>query len=140
MVLTSAQATANPASWIGLQVHNGSRFVNLSQNGRGSWYRNIRIRLLDSATGLPTHIVALSPDRNKKVRYDMRIASGALTGSMDLDHVVTVRDLQGKTLLHEYGDAGHGLRYELPAHSGVMLVQVQTSRGSQSFRVNGVGR
>ncbi len=139
IVLTAAQATANPASWIGFQVHNGSRFVNLNQNGRGTWYRNIRIRELDSL-GVPTHIVSISPQRSNKVRYDMRVASGALTGSMDLDHVVTVRDLQGRVLLREYGDAGRGLRYELPARSGVMLVQVQTSRGSQSFRVNGVNR
>ena len=35
---------------------------------------------------------------------------------------------------------GRNLRYELPAHSGAMLVQVQTSRGSQNFRVNGAVR
>jgi hypothetical protein len=139
IVLTAAEAVANPASWIGFQIHNGSRFVNLTQGGRGTWYRNIRIRELDSL-GSPTHIVSISPDRNKSVRYDMRVVSGMLAGSMELDHVVFIRDLQGR-LLHRFtGDAGRNLRYKLPDHNGVMLVQVMTSRGAQNFRVNRVSR
>src|SRR5690606_36266835 len=87
IVLTAAEANANPASWIGFQIHNGSRFVNLNQGGRGTWYRNIRIRELDSL-GVPTHVVSVKPENGKKTRYDMRISAGALTGSMELDHVV----------------------------------------------------
>jgi len=139
IVLTATEAAANPASWIGFQIHNGNRFVNLTQGGRGTWYRNIKIRLLDSL-GVPTHITSISPDRANKVRFDMNIVSGVLSGSMELDHVVFVRDVQGRVLQHHVGDAGRNLRYELPQHKGVMLVQVMTSRGSQTFRVNGLAR
>ena len=139
IVLTASEALANPASWIGIQIHNGNRFVNLNQGGRGTWYRNIKIRLLDSL-GMPTQITAISPDRNKPARYDMSVRSGILTGSMPLDHVITVRDLKGRVLHRQVGDAGSNLQYALPAYSGVMLVQIMTTRGTQTLRATGVAR
>ncbi len=138
LVLTANEAMQNPASWIGFQIHNGNRFVNLNQGGRGTWYRNIRIRELDSL-GVPLYIpTALNPPGDRKVQYDMNIgANGILEGSMDLDHVIFIRDVQGRILHRIPGDAGRNLRYELPRHSGIMLVQIRTSRGTQAFRVNG---
>lgn len=138
IVLTANEALQNPASWIGLQVHNGSRFVHLGQQGRGTWFRNIRIRELDSL-GNPLYIPsAIKPAGDRKVTYDMRVAGGVIEGNMDLDHSVFIRDLQGRLIERRNGDAGRNLRYELPRHQGVMLVQIRSSRGTQTFRVNGL--
>ena len=66
----------------------------------------------------------------------MSITSGALIGSMDLDHIITVMDAKGRVLQRISGIAGRGLRYEMPFNAGVLLIKVQTSRGMQMFRVN----
>lgn len=138
IVLTAQEALQNPASWIGFQIHNGGRYVQASSGGRGTWYRNIRIRLLDSL-GAPIHIVSVNPNRNKPAQYDLQVAGRVLSGKMELDHVVFARDVNGRELWRMTGDAG-SVRYELPAHPGVMVVQVMTTRGTQTFRVSGIAR
>jgi hypothetical protein len=123
--------THQKKSFIGFQIHNGSRYRTVAQGGKGTWYRNIRIRELD-AQGIPVAILSAT---NRRVRYDVRVSSGMLTGSIDLDHVILVNDVNGKVLARIAGDAGSGLRYALPSHSGMMVVRVKTMRGQQVLRI-----
>lgn len=134
---TPQQIAQNPASWIGLQIHSGGRWVYENNGGLGTWYRNIKIRYLDS-DGVPVAFsTSVNPEVARTVRYDFAVQGGRLVGSLDLDHVITVTDTKGRLLARERGIAGRNLRYELPAHAGMMLVQIRSMRGTQTLRVDG---
>jgi hypothetical protein len=137
----SQVATYSKPSFIGFQIHNGGRFRNVSQGGKGMWYRNIRIRELDSL-GMPKYLSTAVFPAGHKVRYDLRVTAGSLVGDMTLDHIVTVTDAKGRVLDRISGIAGRGLRYELPAAPGAYFVQVRSMRGVQTFRYlnRGAGR
>jgi hypothetical protein len=122
------------------QVHTGNRYVYESQGGKGSWYADIKVRELDSL-GNPLAFTTVAKDPGSKmVRYDMRVVSGALVGSMDLDHLVTVTDVQGHVLQKYTGFAGRNISHDLPSHSGVMIVKITTTLGNQVLRVDGKGQ
>ena len=130
-------------SWIGFQVHGGTgRTRLLSQGGKGSWYRNIKIRELDSlGNPLAFTSVAVSPKLYSPAQFKLRVVSGNLMGSMALDHFVVVSDLSGKVLQQFSGFAGDDLSYSIQKSSEVLLVQIRTTRGSQTLRViNGVSQ
>ena len=138
MVLTSTQvAQYQKKAPFAFQVHTGNRYIYANAGGLGSWYRDIKVRELDSL-GVPVAFtsVSVNPSLNKTVTYDLRVVSGALIGSMELDHLVTVADVTGKVLQQYTGFAGRNITHELPVYSGVMLVKVTTMRGTQILRVN----
>jgi hypothetical protein len=138
MVLTSSQvATYQRVNPFAFQVHTGSRYVYESNGGKGSWYADIKVRELDEH-GVPTEFttIAKRPDA-KNVTYDLHVVSGALVGSMDVDHLVTVADYQGRVLQQYTGFAGRNISHDLPAHSGPMIVKITTMRGNQILRVKG---
>jgi hypothetical protein len=120
------------------QIHSGTRYILATAGGRGSWYADIKVRELDS-DGIPTWI-ATSIKGDKPFDFGLRVVDGMLVGSIDLDHVVTVSDLNGRVIQRYAGFAGRNIGRELPQHSGLMIVQVKTTRGTQTLRVNSVGR
>jgi hypothetical protein len=61
LVLTDAQAANAPANPIAFQVHGGT---GAFPNARGTWYRNIKVRELDSL-GRPLHVVTSLAPRGK---------------------------------------------------------------------------
>jgi hypothetical protein len=135
MVLTASQVnTYQKVSQFAFQIHSGNRYVLSTSGGRGSWYRDIKVREL-TALGIPTYI-ATSISGNRPVKYDLKIDAGRLVGSMDLDHVVTVTDLKGRVLLEYSAFAGNNIARELPQTHGVMLVRVKSTRGTQVLRYN----
>ncbi len=141
MVLNASDAAqlqrVNPFAF---QVHTGDRYVFESNGGKGSWYADIKIRELDSlGTPVPFKSVAINP-ASKNVRYDLQVVSGAIVGSMDLDHLVTVSDLQGHVLQSYTGLAGRNIRHDLPSYAGLMLVKITTMRGNQVLRAQGSAR
>jgi hypothetical protein len=136
LVLLGSDPAGSPKSWLGFQVHkSASRYKYASKGGLGSWYRNIKIRELDEK-GMPLYVTALSPERNRKVTYDMQVISNALVGSMKWDHVITFSDVNGKILDQISGMAGSNLHYSLPNQAGVIIAQVMTSRGTQNLKIN----
>jgi hypothetical protein len=131
LVLSSTQA----ASWgnagpIGIQVHGGGRFPA----ARGTWYRNIRVRELDSL-GNPTGVpVSIGTVPNKKADYALRAVAGSLTGQMDLDHQVVVSDLSGRVVDTFFGKAGK-VNYTLTTQAkGLLVAEIRTERGVGHLR------
>lgn len=123
------QAPANP---IGLQIHGGSDYWNRS--GRGTWYRNIRIRPLD-VDGNPVP-VSLARGRGGHVARNLAFRDGVLLGNIEGAHVVVVRDLAGRQLRRHEAATGGDVRIEgVGKAPGVFLVEVRTSRGVDRFRV-----
>ena len=135
MVLTSGQVgTYQKVSPFAFQIHGGSRYVYAANGGKGSWYRDIKVRELDSV-GKPTYI-ATSINADRKVSYDLKVSNGFLVGSMDLDHIVTISDLKGRVLQEYVGFAGNNMKRALPVSANVLFVNVKTSQGTQTLRVN----
>lgn len=121
---------------VAFQVHGGGRFGA----ARGTWYRNIRIRELDSLgnyTGPTSAIRAATPGQ---ARYDVSTSSGMLTGTIDQDYSIRVSDVGGRVLDQTYGRAGR-VEYALPRRAqGVLLVEISSPRGVQNLRVSQVSR
>ena len=141
MVLNATEvATYQRVNPFAFQVHAGDRYVYASNGGKGSWYADIKVRELDSL-GSPVAFTTVAKDPGaRNVKYDLRAVSGALVGSMDLDHLVTVTDLQGHVLQKYTGFAGKNISHDLPAYRGVMIVKITTMRGNQVLRVQGRAR
>lgn len=139
MRLTANQvATYQRVNPFAFQIHSGSRYILPANGGRGSWYADIKVRELDSL-GIPTFIET-SIKGNKAVDFGIRVADGMLTGSMALDHIVTVTDLKGRVLQRYSAFAGRNTRRPLPNHSGMMIVQVKSTEGTQNLRVQSLSR
>lgn len=138
MILSSANvATYQRKNPFAFQVHTGSRYIYASAGGLGSWYRDIKVRELDSlGKPLAFTTVSINPNLNRQVNYDMQVVSGYLVGSMTVDHYITISDVQGKVLQEYTGFAGRNLSRELPKYPGVMLVRITSMRGTQTLRVN----
>ena len=137
MVLTASQVnTYQKIAPFAFQIHGGARYIYANNGGKGSWYRDIKVRTLDSL-GRPATLVAVALNpASKKVQYDLHVVSGALVGSMPFDHLVTISDLKGRVLQEYTGFAGANISHDLPVYSGVMLVKIATMRGVQTLRVN----
>jgi hypothetical protein len=139
MRLTSTQvATYQKVNPFAFQIHSGSRYILPANGGRGSWYADIKVRELDSL-GIPTWI-ATSIKGNKEVDFGLRVVDGRLVGSMELDHIVTVSDLKGRVLQRYSAFAGRNTVRELPNNSGTMIVQVKSTQGTQTLRVQSLAR
>jgi len=139
MVLTASQVnTYQKINPFAFQVHGGNRYVYASSGGKGSWYRDIKVRELDSL-GRPTFIASALRGTNK-VNYDMKVVAGYLVGSMNLDHIVTVSDIKGRVLQEYVGFAGSNLKRALPARNELMFVRIKTSTGTMNLRVNPLAR
>ena len=120
-----------PANYIGLQVHAGGRF----SGPKGTWYRSIKWRRLDDA-GKPmdsTGGVSVLP--GTKVNYDIQATHEALTGYLDSDHEIIVKNLKGKVLEKFSGKAGKFNYVFKTRENGWLSLQVKTSQGVQYRQV-----
>lgn len=128
-VYADSQALVTPANPIGLQIHGGSAYWNAA--GRGTWYRNIRIRELD-ANGIPVPVSVLRP----RVRPEgLAAGNGSLQGTMAHPHTIVVRDVHGRVLERFHGPAGT-VRYPLEAR-GLLMVEVREAGTVRHFRFAG---
>ena len=139
LVLNATQAAAAPANPIGLQMHSGTS--NTSPN----WYRNIRVRELDS-TGkvlpgqIPTSIQGNAQGNAGenpvgRISYNLNVGRQGISGNIALAHEITVRDVGGRLLEKFSGTAG-AIHYTFANRSsGVLLVEIQTSLGVEHVRV-----
>lgn len=129
----SAMNTLTPANPIGLQIHGGSDYWNRS--GRGTWYRNIKIRPLD-ASGNPVSVSLKTPERHGALSpapQSFRVVEGVLTGRLASDHTVVVRAVDGRVLGRFAGPGGE-VSYRLPdTAKGVLLIEIRTFEGVTRF-------
>jgi hypothetical protein len=131
---TTFNQEAVPAGFIGLQVHGGGRFGGT----KGTWYRNIRWKPLDDK-GVPvpqtptTAAKYLNPiDR---VKFSLSADASALTGKIDQDYEITVKNAEGKTLESFSGKAGNLNHAFTTEARGVLFLSIKTARSVESFSV-----
>lgn len=122
----------DPPSFIGLQVHGGGRFGG----AKGNWYRNYKLREL-TATGELLHpVVATRQQKNESPRFELQASTTALAGTIDAEHEITVRDLQGRVLERFSGHAGH-VDYAFTSKTyGVLMLDIKTAKGITHQRVS----
>ena len=119
-------AVANP---IGLQIHGGNDYWNRA--GRGTWYRNIKIRALD-ASGNPVP-VSLLRHRSHGAGAGLSGQGGVLQGHMTQAHEIVVRDARGQVVRRFRGQAGE-VSYPL-ATRGVLTVEVREAGAVRFLKV-----
>lgn len=125
---------ATPASYIGLQVHGGGRFGGKN----GTWYRSIRWRPLDdNGNILPGYVVGAKqpPHRMRAPNYTLASGAYALTGTIDMDYTITVRDAAGRRLESFSGRAGAVRHPFATASRGILFLDLRTAYGVQTARV-----
>jgi hypothetical protein len=124
---------------IAFQVHGGA---GAFPNPRGTWYRNIRMRELDSL-GRPLHKSVGVPERkpgaeaatDAGVLSRLRWTAQGLAGRIDAEHRLTIRDGRGRLLAAYSGSAGEAA-YRLPASSeGILRVTLETPHGVERGKV-----
>jgi hypothetical protein len=120
-----------PAAPLGLQIHGGTTYWT---NRNGNWYRNIRIRPLNDQGEpiLPTSAVSR---RAPGPVHGLRVASGVLSGKLDSEYEILVRDAGGRVLERASGPAGELRHVVAPSARGILLVQVRTAKGVEHLRV-----
>jgi hypothetical protein len=137
VVLTNTQVAAVPANPIGLQMHSGTQYTG------ANWYRNIRVRELDSlGNALPGQIpsaISSGPKSGEqsiaRISYNLSVSRQGISGVIALAHQITVRDFQGRTLEQFSGSAG-SVHYSLSNRSvGVLWIDIQTALGVEHLRV-----
>ncbi len=140
VVLTNSQANTSPANPIGLQMHSGTQYTS------PNWYRNIRIRELDSLGNvlpgqIPTSIGRGAPGNSGengigRIAYNLNLKAHTIFGTMALAHEIKVRDVSGRVLESFSGPAGP-IHYVLTRRSpSVVLVEIRTALGVENLRVD----
>ena len=124
----SAMNIVTPANPIGLQIHGGNDYWNRA--GRGTWYRNIKIRALD-ASGNPVPVSLLR--HRGGLRADLSGQGGVLQGRMTQAHEIVVRDARGQVVRRFRGHAGD-VSYPLGAR-GVFTVEVREAGAVRFLKV-----
>lgn len=120
-----------PAGYIGMQVHGGGRFP------KGNWYRTIKWRPLDDNGELlspPTGMKHTSP-RMRMPEFNLAAGASMLTGTIDMDYSLTVRDAAGRLLESFSGKAGPVRHPFSTASRGVLYLNLKTASGIQNSRV-----
>jgi hypothetical protein len=143
VVLTNTQATASPANPIGLQMHSGTQYTS------PNWYRNIRIRELDSLgkvlpgqipTAIANHPRGGEGNGIGRISYNLDVGREGISGIMPLAHEITVRDLSGR-ILEKFAGASGEVRYAFADQApGVRLIDIETILGIEHLRMESLAR
>ena len=138
-IYKNSKSVVTPAAPIALQIHGGT---DMWKSGAMNLYRNIKIRPLniDGSPIIPVNIRGNGSDRktgavNPGLRKDVSLVGDRLTGSLEADTEITVRDARGAEALRFHASAG---RFEkvLPAEAtGVLLVDFKRRDGVDRFRL-----
>lgn len=128
VVLTDAQAAIYGPNPFAFQVHGGQGAFS-----GGRWYRNIRVRDLDSLGNvLPGQVPTRIPEASSKgmLRTALTADAHGIRGYLEADYKVTVMDARGRVLERFSGPAGmvsHAFR--LQAHA---IVRVEVKAGART--------
>lgn len=125
-----------PAGYIGIQVHGGGRFGA----AKGTWYRGMKWRPLDDK-GVPLPGYTPKPDAAKPApamrapNYKLTADASVITGTIDLDYAITVKDAAGRSLETFSGKAGAVSHAFSTETRGVLYLKIRTASGIHTARV-----
>jgi hypothetical protein len=132
----SAMNILAPANPIGLQIHGGSDYWNRA--GRGTWYRNIRLRPLDVA-GNPIIPASIDSRGRPLNESGLRLVGGVLTGHIEGRHEISIRGVDGRHVARFGGASGGAVSYTLPPSArGFLILEIRSGHGVQIFRLGRV--
>jgi len=123
-----------PAGYIGLQVHGSGRFGG----AKGTWYRNIRWRpLTDKGVPLPGYspTTGISAPPMRAPNFKLTSNSAVLSGTIDMDYAITVKDAAGRNLESFSGKAGAVNHAFTTNTRGVLFLSLKTAYGIQTAHV-----
>jgi hypothetical protein len=123
-----------PAGYIGIQVHGNGRFGG----AKGTWYRNIRWKpLTDKGVPLPAYTVGLrAPSAPMRApNFKLTSNSAVISGTIDMDYSITVKDAAGRSLESFSGKAGPVNHAFTSNARGILLLSLKTAYGVQTARV-----
>ncbi|MDB5049952.1 MAG: hypothetical protein JWO30_3023 [Fibrobacteres bacterium] len=130
---TTFNQTTVPPGFIGLQVHGGGRFGG----AKGTWYRNIRWKPLDDKGNVipqkplvPTAVSAVD-----RVKFHFSASASVLTGNIDQNYTITVKDAKGKNLESFSGTPGKVNHAFATNVRGILFLSIKTARSVESFSV-----
>lgn len=117
--------------YIGIQVHWNTGW----QDNHWNLYRNIKWRPLDDK-GVPTSIPATDmPRRGSPAIFSFAAGARSLTGTIDQDYAIAVRDLSGRLVEEFSGKAGYvSHEFSSGAH-GILFLGIRTVSGFRSLTV-----
>jgi hypothetical protein len=124
-----------PAGYIGLQVHGSGRFGG----AKGTWYRNIRWRpLSDKGIPLPGYTGGTSGVQSAPMRapnFKLTANSAVISGTIDMDYSITVKDAAGRSLESFSGKPG-AVNHAFSTNArGVLFLSIKTAFGIQTAHV-----
>jgi hypothetical protein len=119
-----------PAGYIGIQVHGGGRFGG----AKGTWYRNIRWKPIDDK-GMPTVGVGSPSPRMRDPNFKITADASVISGTIDMDYQITVKDLAGRNLETFSGKAGAVNHAFTTNGNGVLFLNIHTASGIQTARI-----
>jgi hypothetical protein len=118
-----------PPNPIGFEVHGSGRFGG----PRGTWYRNIRWRPLDSlGTPLP---VGQGGGRPALRGADPALDARGLAGIASKPYLLEVRDVHGRLLETFQGGPGAFRHALATSRSGVLIVTIHEGSRRRAFRI-----
>jgi hypothetical protein len=123
-----------PAGYIGIQVHGDGRFGG----AKGTWYRNIRWKPLnDKGVPPPPYTVGLrAPSAPMRApNFKLTSNSAVISGTIDMDYSITVKDAAGRSLESFSGKAGSVNHAFTTNARGILLLSLKTAHGVQTARV-----
>ena len=123
-----SEPIVTPPNGIALQIHGEGRW----KAGTYNLYRNIKIRPLktDGTPIIPaTKVDGFKIGGNRTLAPSLKLANGALVGSLDADYDITVADVRGQVLEKIHAPAG-SFRHALGnAAHGVLIAELRSNRG-----------
>jgi hypothetical protein len=132
----AAQSQKEAATgYLGLQIHfaEGSE-TRWNGGGKGNWYRNILVRELnEDGTPKAAGIRRADPSRS---RHSFSATGSLLSGWLDGDCEITLRDLSGRKLESFRARAGNFSHVLSPGIShGILLVEMRSATSAFTVRV-----
>jgi hypothetical protein len=132
-VYKQTRAVVTPKGPIGIQIHGNGRWKDNAWNA----YRNIKIRPLkiDGTPDGDTTPVSLGRPE-KSPAPEMHLIGGVLTGVMDSDYEVTLRNVSGQIVEKFQGTSG-AMRHALTSgYRGVLVAELKNNRGIARIRLS----
>lgn len=118
--------------YLAFQIHYGSYW---DKSGKGNWYRNIRVRPLDDQGNPPPVVVKLGIIKSGR-DASISAAASVLSGWLDKNYTVTVRNLSGKVMESFQANAGilnHAFAKSVP--QGMLLVELRAGADVHTLRI-----
>ncbi|MDB5104732.1 MAG: hypothetical protein JWP91_2421 [Fibrobacteres bacterium] len=137
-VYKQTKPVVTPAGPVALQIHGGGRWKAGSYN----MYRNIKIRPINQDGSViipfpPPDVVSTGKAAERGFSApNLKIVGGALTGNLDADYAVTLKDVRGQ-VVERFHAAPGALQHALTSgFHGVLIAELKNNRGAAHIRLS----